>query len=139
MIPFLFPSPQQEIKTEVYQQVSELITKQIALNSFISQSVNAFCFDDSIAFKIEKGIDVIEDVDVPAKLAWQSNGHKLKLLDGYWFNRGVDEVIASGMAEQQIGSKENHEATQLAYVDSPLSTTKTLFKEINACLCTSSI
>lgn len=116
LIPFLFPSPEQKINTQIYQKVSELIIKQIALNSFISQSVNAFCFDDSIAFKIEKGIAVIEDVDVQAKLAWQGNGHKLKLLDGYWFNRGVDELIASGMAGQQIGSKENHEANQLAII-----------------------
>jgi hypothetical protein len=116
LIPFLFPSPEQKINTQLYQKVSELIIKQIALNSFISQSVNAFCFDDSIAFKIEKGIAVIEDVDVPAKLAWQSNSHKLKLLDGYWFNRGIDELIISGMAEQQIGSTENHEANQLAII-----------------------
>jgi hypothetical protein len=116
LIPFLFPSAEQNIHTHTYQKVSELIIKQIALNSFISQSVNAFCFDDSIAFKIEKGIVVIKDVDVPVKLAWQNNGHKLKLLDGYWFNRGVDELIASGIAEQQIGSKENHEANQLAII-----------------------
>lgn len=116
LIPFLFPSPEQKINTQIYQKVSELIIKQIALNSFISQSVDAFCFDDSIAFKIEKGIAVIEDVDGPAKLAWQINGHKLKLLDGYWFNRGVDELISSGMAEQQIGSKKNHEANQLAII-----------------------
>jgi hypothetical protein len=116
LIPFLFPSAEQKIHTQTYQKVTELIIKQISLNSFISQSVDAFCFDDSIAFKIEKGIAVIEDVDVPAKLAWQSNGHKLKLLDGYWFNRGVDELIASGMAEQQIGSKENHEANQLSII-----------------------
>jgi hypothetical protein len=116
LIPFLFPSPEQKINTQIYQKVSELIIKQIALNSFISQSVDAFCFDDSIAFKIEQGIAVIEDIDDQAKLAWQSNGHKLKLLDGYWFNRGVDELISSGMAEQQIGSKENHEANQLAII-----------------------
>lgn len=116
LIPFLFPSAEQKIHTQTYQKVTELIIKQISLNSFISQSVDAFCFDDSIAFKIEKGIAVIEDVDVPAKLAWKSNGHKLTLLDGYWFNRGVDELIASGMAEQQIGSKENHEANQLAII-----------------------
>lgn len=116
LIPFLFPSPQNEIKTEIYHHISELITKEIALNSFISQSVNAFCFDDSIAFKIDKGIAVIEDVDTSAKLAWQQNGHKLKLLHGYWFNRGVDKLIASGMAEQQIGSKENHEANQFAMI-----------------------
>lgn len=116
LIPFLFPSPEQKINTQIYQQISELIIKQIALNSFISQSVDAFCFDDSIAFKIEKGIAVIKDVDVSVKLAWQSNGHKLKLLDGYWFNRGVDELIASGLAEQQIGSKENHEANQLSII-----------------------
>jgi hypothetical protein len=116
LIPFLFPAAEQKVHTQTYQKVSELIIKQISLNSFISQSVDAFCFDYSIAFKIEKGIAVIEDVDVPAKLAWQSNGRKLKLLDGYWFNRGVDELIASGMAEQQIGSKENHEANQLSII-----------------------
>ncbi len=116
LIPFLFPSAEQEIHTHTYEKVLELINKQTALNSFISQSADAFCFDDSIAFKIEQGIAVIEDVNVPAKVAWQRNGHKLKLLDGYWFNRGVDELIASGMAEQQIGSIENHEANQFAII-----------------------
>ncbi|GAC19632.1 NERD domain-containing protein [Paraglaciecola arctica] len=116
LIPFMFPSEEQKIHIQTYQKVSELITKQIAFNSFISQSVNAFCFDDSIAFKIEKGIAVIEEVDAPAKLAWRFNGHKLKLLNGYWFNRGVNKLIASGMAEQQIGAKENHEANQLAMI-----------------------
>ena len=116
LIPFLFPSAEQKIHTQTYQKITQLIAKQISLNSFISQSVNAFCFNDTIVFKIEQGIAVIKDVDVPAKLTWQQNGHKLKLLDGYWFNRGVDELIASGMAEQQIGSIENHEANQFAII-----------------------
>jgi len=116
LIPFLFPSAGQKDHAQTYQKVSELIIKQISVNSFISQSVDAFCFDDSIAFKLEKGIAVIDDVDVQAKVAWQSNGHKLKLLDGYWFNRGVDQLIATGMTEQEIGSKENHDANQLAII-----------------------
>lgn len=116
LIPFLFPSNEQKIHSETYQKMSALIIRQISLNSFITRSVDAFCFDDTIAFKIEKGIAVIEDVDIPAKLAWKSNGHKLKLLDGYWFNRGINELISSGMAEKQIGSKENHEVNQLAII-----------------------
>ncbi|GAA6205384.1 hypothetical protein [Thalassotalea sp. SU-HH00458] len=116
LIPFLFPSAEEVVHTHTYQKVSELIIKQISLNSFISQSADAFCFDDTIAFKIEQGIAVIKDVDVAAKLAWQQNGNKLKLLHGYWFNRGVNKLIVSGMAEQPIGSKDNHEANQLALI-----------------------
>jgi len=117
LIPFLFPSAEQKNNTTTYQNISDLIIKQIALDSFISQSVNAFCFDDSIAFKLKKGIAVIEMANEQLNLAWGNNGHKLKLLDGYWLNRGVDELIASGKAEDQIGSAENHDANQFAIIN----------------------
>ncbi len=116
LIPFLFPSAEQKIHTQTYQKVTQLIAKQISLNSFISQSADAFSFDDTIAFKMEQGIAVIKDVDAPGKLAWQQNGHKFKLLHGYWFNRGINEFVLSGLAEQQIGSEENHEANQFAMI-----------------------
>jgi len=116
LIPFLFPSAEQKTHTQTYQKVTQLIAKQISLNSFISQSADAFSFDDTIAFKMEQGIAVIKDVDAPGKLAWQQNGHKLKLLHGYWFNRGINEFVLSGMAEQQIGSEENHEVNQIAMI-----------------------
>jgi Holliday junction resolvase-like predicted endonuclease len=116
LIPFLFPSAEQKINTTTYQNISDLIIKQIALNSFISQSAHAFCFDDSIAFKLKKGIAVIEVANEQLNLDWKNNGHKLQLLDSYWLNRGADELIASGMAEQQIGSAENHDINQFAMI-----------------------
>lgn len=120
--PLLFPSTEQEFDTEIYNNISDLITKQIALNSFISQSVNVFCFDDSVEFKRKKGIVVIEVVNDQLNLAWKDNGHKIKLMDSYWLNRGVDELIASGMAQQQIGSKENHDANQFAIINTYANT-----------------
>jgi hypothetical protein len=49
LTPFLFPTGEQKIDTKTYQNMSNLIIKQIALNGFISQSAHAFCFDDSVA------------------------------------------------------------------------------------------
>lgn len=75
-----------------------------------------FAIDDSIAFKLKKGIAIIEVANEKLNLDWKNNGHKLQLLDSYWLNRGVDELIASGMAEQQIGSAENHDINQFAMI-----------------------
>ncbi|MDT0628056.1 NERD domain-containing protein [Alteromonas sp. W364] len=115
--PFLFPVAKEKVDNKTYQDLSDLIAKQIAINSFISQSAHAFCFDDSIAFAITSGRAVIEEADKQLRLDWTRDSLKLKLFDGYWLNRGINEAIASGIAEQQIGSLENHDANQMAVIN----------------------
>lgn len=115
--PFLFPSPSgQAPRHDLLAAFGALIDAQIELNSFISQSADAFSYDDGIQFVRREERLEIEELDSAARAAWRRNGRKLARLHGYWFYRAMDEFVSSDMAMQQIGSTENHEANRLAYV-----------------------
>lgn len=115
--PFLFPSPNgYSARQDLREAFFNLITAQIELNSFVSQSANAFSYDHSIAF-VRNGerLEIIE-VDATARSFWQRDGRKLAALHNYWFYRALDAFMVSGMATQPIGRPENHDANQLAYI-----------------------
>ena len=115
--PFLFPSPSGQVpRHDLLAAFGTLIDAQIELNSFISQSADAFSYDDGIQFVRREERLEIEEVDPAARAAWRRNGRKLARLHGYWFYRALDEFVSTDMAEQQIGRPENHEANRLAYI-----------------------
>ena len=115
--PFLFPSPSGQVpRHDLQAAFEELIDAQIELNSFISQSADAFSYDDGIRFVRREDRLEIEEVDPTASAAWRRNGRKLARLHGYWLYRAMDEFVSSDMAMQQIGRPENHEANRLAYI-----------------------
>ena len=115
--PFLFPSPSGQVpRHDLLAAFGTLIGAQIELNSFISQSADAFSYDDGIRFVRREERLEIEEVDPAARAAWRRNGRKLARLHGYWFYRALDEFVSSDMAAQLIGRPENHEANRLAYI-----------------------
>ena len=115
--PFLFPSPSGQVpRHDLLAAFGTLIDAQIELNSFISQSADAFSYDDGIQFVRHEERLEIEELDPAAFAAWRRNGSKLGRLHGYWFYRAMDEFVSSDMAMQQIGRPENHEANRLAYI-----------------------
>jgi hypothetical protein len=115
--PFLFPSPSGQVpRHDLLAAFGTLIDAQIELNSFISQSADAFSYDDGIQFVRREERLEIEEVDPAARAAWRRNGRRLARLHGYWFYRALDEFVRSDMAAQQIGRPENHEANRLAYI-----------------------
>lgn len=93
-----------------------LLAAQIELNAFVSQSADAFSFDEAVRFVRNGQVLSIEEVNPSLRAAWWRDGRKLARLHEYWFYRALDEFERSGMAAQQIGRPENHEANQLAYV-----------------------
>jgi len=115
--PIIFPSNDDSIipKTLLYQ-FSELIQAQVELNEFLSRSVVPFCFEDDKRYTLNGTQLDLTVLDDSSNKSWELNGRKLNLLDGYWFNCGLNEFINSGMAEQQIGSKDNHQRNQTAYI-----------------------
>ncbi|MGS0724851.1 hypothetical protein ACVBKF_01590 [Shewanella sp. 0m-11] len=118
-IPLVFPSDEDGSTAEAYLVLFEkLIQAQVEFDEFMSQSVHPFCFDDSIAFSVENDRLILKTTDKASETAdnWVRNGNRQKALRGYWFNLAVDEFIASGMASQQIGTAENHQNNQIAYV-----------------------
>ena len=93
-----------------------LLAAQIELNAFVSQSAEAFSFDEAVRFVRDGRVLTIEEVNPSLRAAWWRDARKLARLHEYWFYRAMDELVVSGMAAQQIGRPEHHEANQLAYV-----------------------
>ncbi|WP_299805003.1 hypothetical protein [uncultured Shewanella sp.] len=118
-IPLVFPSDQDSSIAEALLLLfEELIQAQVEFDEFISQSVHPFCFDDSIEFSVKNERLILKTTDKASEIAdnWVRNGNRQKALRGYWFNLAMDEFIASGMATQQIGTAENHDSNQIAYI-----------------------
>ena len=115
--PFLFSSRSGQVpRHDLLAAFGTFIDAQIELNSFISQSADAFSYDDGIQFVRHDERLEIEELDSAAIAAWRRNGRKLARLHGYWFYRALDKFVSSDVAAQLIGRPENHEANRLAYI-----------------------
>ncbi|TCD20831.1 NERD domain-containing protein [Pseudomonas sp. IC_126] len=79
-------------------------------------SIDWFCFDPECRYQLKPGESVIYNQSEAGTERWQRTGRKSDLLWHYWMNRAVHEFALSGMAEQIIGSPENHELNQLAFI-----------------------
>lgn len=79
-------------------------------------SIDWFCFDPECRYQLKPGESVIYNESEAGTERWQQAGRKSDLLWHYWMNRAVQAFIDSGMAEHTIGSPENHELNQLAYI-----------------------
>lgn len=79
-------------------------------------SIDWFCFDPECRYQLEAGESVIYNESEAGTERWQRTGRKGDLLWHYWMNRAVQAFVVSGLAEQIIGSPENHELNQLAYI-----------------------
>ena len=79
-------------------------------------SIDWFCFDPECCYQLKPGEPVIYNHSTAGVERWQRTGRKSDLLWHYWMNCAVQTFIDSGMAEQTIGSAENHELNQLAYI-----------------------
>jgi len=79
-------------------------------------SIDWFCFDPECRYQLKSGESVIYNQSEAGSARWQRTGRKSDLLWHYWMNRVVQAFVDSGMAGQIIGSPENHELNQLAYI-----------------------
>lgn len=115
--PFLFPSPElPKIREDIYSTFNNLVDAQLELNSFLERSVDAFCYDDNIRFEHVGNELVITELNEAARITWKVNGEKFARLHNYWFYRAMDDFVASGMALERIGSPENHNENQIAFI-----------------------
>ncbi len=115
--PFLFPSPGgPQPREDLYDAFGQLLTAQIELNSFISRSAEAFCYDDSIAFVLKDDQLEIVEHEPARRTAWERNGEKLTRLHYYWLYRALDAFATSDLATAVIGKPENHDANRTAYI-----------------------
>lgn len=79
-------------------------------------SIDWFCFDPECRYQLKPGEPVIYNQSEAGTERWQRTGRKSDLLWHYWMNRAVHAFALSGMAERIIGSPENHELNQLAFI-----------------------
>jgi len=79
-------------------------------------SIDWFCFDSECRYQLKPGESVIYNQSEAGTERWQRTGRKSDLLWHYWMNRAVQAFVGSGLAEQIIGSPENHGLNQLAYI-----------------------
>lgn len=113
--PFLFPSHEGPLPREdLYLAFRQLMDAQMELNSFISQSADAFSYDDSIRF-VRNGdrLEIVE-IEPGQRATWERDGEKLILLHGYWLYRGMDALMASEAMLSMVGP-ENLEANLQAF------------------------
>ncbi|WP_219858498.1 NERD domain-containing protein [Stutzerimonas azotifigens] len=79
-------------------------------------SIDWFCFDPECSYQLKPGEPVIYNQSETGTERWQRTGRKSDLLWHYWMNRALHAFALTDMAEQIIGSVENHELNQLAYI-----------------------
>lgn len=114
--PLLFGDAGEEAALNEFSRFESLMEAQIELNEFESRSADAFSYDDGIQFVREGTRLEIQEINAAARRKWELDGRKLELLHGYWIYRALDEFAQSGIASLQIGTAENHEANQLAFI-----------------------
>ena len=118
LAPFLFPSPSgPKPREDLYEAFLQLLAAQIELNSFISQSADVFSYDESVRFvlKGERRLEFVQQ-NPDVRAVWERNGRRFRRLQGYWLYRGIEAFFTSELANVTIGSPENHEANQFAYI-----------------------
>lgn len=79
-------------------------------------SIDWFCFNPECRYQLKPGEPVIYNESEAETERWQRTGRKNDLLWHYWINRAVEAFSTSSIATEIIGSPENHELNQLAYI-----------------------
>lgn len=112
----LFPQPGEGAECVVnLETVGVMIEATRELIDY-ERSIDWFCFDSECDYQLKSGQSVIFNKTDEGTLRWQRTERKSQLLWYYWMRRAVDVFAASELAGQVIGSAENHEANQLAYI-----------------------
>ncbi len=117
LAPFLFPGRSgMPPRFDLMNAFNALLAAQVEMNEFISRSVDAHSYDDAVQF-VRRGERLeIEIADPSIRARWERDGRRMLLCHGYWFYRAIEEFASSEIANHQIGTPENHEANQLAYI-----------------------
>lgn len=116
--PILFMEPGTVVPAATRTNLESLAVLTTAMQERIDYegSINWFCFDPDCRYQLKPGEPVIYNGSEEGEQQWRRTGRKYDLLWHYWMNRAVQEFIDSGMAGEVIGSAENHELNQLAYI-----------------------
>ncbi len=114
--PMLFPQPGEG--EECSANLDSVGLMVVATRELIDyeRSIDWFCFDSECDYQLKPGQSVIFNKTNEGTLRWRRTEQKSQLLWCYWMRRAIEAFAASELAGQMIGSAENHEANQLAYI-----------------------
>lgn len=115
--PLLFASKDRPARDELRAPFARLITLQMELNSFVSQSADAFSYDDAIRHVLRDGKPQIDEIDPQARADRKRDAARLAQLHGYWRARAEAEFAASPLAGQTLGTPETHDDNRRAHVN----------------------
>lgn len=101
--PYLFPSNEAPLK-DLLAAFAQAIDDQIELNSFLGQSIDAFCFEVGIRFvRHEDRLEIVE-LDPNRNDSWHRENEKLGRLHQYWIYRGMNALMASPELLARVGT-----------------------------------
>ena len=118
LVPLLFPAPGNASGLPQRRRAFQtLVDAQLELDEFLSRSIDAFRYDDSVRFVRdgEHSLDIVQ-TDPAARAKWFRDGSKLERLHGYWMHRAFYAFASSEMAHRRIGRPENEDENRLAYI-----------------------
>lgn len=114
--PMLFPQPGGGTECASHLKAVAVLAAAMRERIDYEGSIDWFCYDSECDYQLRSGQSVIFNKTDEGTQHWQRTERKSQLFWCYWMRRAVDVFAASGMAGKIIGSPENHEANQLAYI-----------------------
>lgn len=102
LTPFLFPT-QNAPRIDLYASFIRAVEDRVALNEFLSQSADAFSYDDGIQFVRHGDRLEIEERDPTRRTVHATESERLNRLHQYWLFRGMNALMASPELLARIG------------------------------------
>lgn len=118
LTPLLFPEQgDASALRERRHAFASLVGAQLEVNEFLSRSVDAFRYDDSVRFVRvgERSLDIVQ-ANPDSRAKWLRDGRKMERLHGYWMHRAFYAFALSDLVRQRIGRPENENENRLAYI-----------------------
>ncbi|WP_417663477.1 NERD domain-containing protein [Pseudomonas sp.] len=114
--PMLFPQPGGGAECSTHLESVAVLAAAMRERIDYEGSIDWFCYDSECDYQLRPGQSVIFNKTDEGTQRWQHTERKSQLLWCYWMRRAIELFAASDMAGETIGSPENHEANQLAYI-----------------------
>lgn len=114
--PLLFPGGGSPEKCIAHLESVAVLIAAMSERLDYEATINSFCFDSDMHYQMEPGQSVIYSASTESASRWKQTEEKSLLLWSYWLRRAMDDFVIAGMADVTIGTPENHEANQLAWI-----------------------
>lgn len=114
--PLLFPRGGSPEKCIAHLESVAVLIAAMSERLDYEATINSFCFDSDMHYQMEPGQSVIYSSRTESASRWKQTEEKSLLLWSYWLRRAIDDFVIAGMADVTIGTPENHEANQLAWI-----------------------